>query len=348
MLKGAAARWLASRREELNRRFARARRRYPNLSSDLVNGMLEATLPGLAGDEPGADTLCESVYDLILFHAGRGSFALRPGLDVLLRESFPRLHAHLLERSTSLPARLSNAVENLAGRGLDMARGLGTLAAMVPDAKALLDAGALLAWRLGEARLREAALAAAGKLPAKALLFALGLPEWPEQASPLALLALSSDAWHAPAERLSASTLRDLATGASDATSLGAALVAEPPKSQPAEWKRVARLGDFAGLGGAFERPPLVLDGGDCHRFHVRSGEVFFLVHADVFGCVCRPTADPRLPVRVPGKRGRAPEPDTRLVGAGMTSFVEFANVLLVTYADSHRLHAFARTRTAC
>jgi hypothetical protein len=302
----------------------------------------------LAGDEPGADPLCESVYDLILFHAGRGGFALRPGLDVLLRESFPRLRAHLLRRATSLPARLSNAVENLAEHDVEMARGLGTLGGLVEDTDVLLDAGALLAWRLGEARLREAALAAADRIPAKALLFALGLREWPEQAAPLALLALSSDAWHTPTERLSAGTLRALATGASNVTSLGAALVADLPKPPPAAWRRVAQLGDFAGLGGSFERPPLLLDGGDAHRFSVRSGDAFFLVHADVFGCVCRSTTDPGLPARVLGKRGRGPEPDTRLVGAGMTSFVEFASVLLVTYADSHRLHVFAPTRAAC
>ncbi|HEY5283191.1 MAG TPA: hypothetical protein VIM14_10415, partial [Polyangia bacterium] len=112
-----------------------------------MTSMLAATLPGLAGEEPGADPLCESVYDLILFHAGRGSFALRPGLDVLVRESFPRLRAHLLRRATSLPARLSNAVENLAEHDVEMARGLGTLGELVEDADALLDAGALLAWR---------------------------------------------------------------------------------------------------------------------------------------------------------------------------------------------------------
>ena len=346
MIEGAAARWLASRREELNRRFARARRRYPNLSFELMMSMLEATLPQLAGDETGADTLCESVYDLILFHVGRGSFALRPGLDVLLRESFPRLRPHLLKRSTSFPARLSNAVENLAERGVEMAWGLGALGELIENTDVLLDAGALLAWRLGEARLREAALAAADRIPAKALLFALGLGEWPEQAAPLALLALSSDAWHAPAERLSASTLRALANGASNVTSLGAALVAAPPKPPPAAWQRVARLGDFAGLGGAFEQPPLLLDGGDAHRFHVRSGDAFFLVHADVFGCVCRPTTDPGLGLGIPGKCRRGPA--TRLLGAGVTSFVEFASVLLVTYADSHRIHVFAPTRATC
>jgi hypothetical protein len=310
--------------------------------------MLAATLPGLAGEEPGADPLCESVYDLILFHAGRGSFALRPGLDVLVRESFPRLRAHLLRRATSLPARLSNAVENLAEHDVEMARGLGTLGELVEDTDVLLDAGALLAWRLGEARLREAALAAAERIPAKALLFALGLNEWPEQAAPLALLALSSDAWHTPTERLSAHTLRTLATGTGDVTSLRAKLLADSPEGVPAQWQRVARLGDFAGLGGAFERPPLLLDGGDAYRFPVRSGDAFFLVYADVFGCVCRPTTDHGLPLAVPGQRGSHAELDRRLVGEGVTSFVRLPHVLIVTYADSHRLHVFAPVRTAC
>ena len=71
--------------------------------------------------------------------------------------TFPRLRRLLLARPTDLPAALSNAVENLGGRGLELARGLADLADQVAGGDELLDAGAVFAWRLGEARLRARA-----------------------------------------------------------------------------------------------------------------------------------------------------------------------------------------------
>ena len=359
MIEGAAARWLASRREELNLRFARACRRHPGLASETVRGMLEATLPALAGDEPGADAVCTAVYELVLLHAGRGGFAAQPGIELLLREVFPRLRPQLLARPTSLPARLSNAVEKLGVRGVEMARGLGMLGPLLPDADALLEAGAVLAWRLGEARLRKAALAAAVRLPARALAIALELVDWPEAAAPLALVALTADAWQPPSARVSAAALRAIAAGQADVATLATTLGC-PPVAQPSRWQGVARLGDFAGFGGAFDRPPLVLDGGDRHRFYVRSGEAGFVLHADAYGCVCRPVSDPGLAVRVPGDRQAssklAPRLDadgtlcvggerTKLAGPGATSYLALPDALIVTFADSHRVHVFAPWR---
>jgi hypothetical protein len=359
MIDGAAAGWLASRREELNRRFARACRRHPRLAPETVTGMLQATLPCLAGDEPGADALCLAVYDLVLLHAGRGGFALLPGIEVLLCEIFPRLRPHLLTRPTSLPAALSNAVENLGARGEEMAQGLGQLGPLLSNPDALLDAGAVLAWRLGETRLRTAALAAAAKVPARALAIALGISDWPDSAASLALAALQADAWQPPSARVSTPTLRAIAAGQADVAALLASL-GDPSVPPPAQWKDVARLGDFAGFGGSFERPPLVLDGGDRHRFHVRAGPACFVLSADAFGCVCRPAPDPDLPARVPGARrakdDRGPrlDPDgtlwlgiarAQLTGAGATSYLALPDALFVTFADSHRIHVFAPWR---
>jgi hypothetical protein len=313
----------------------------------------------LAGDEPGADAVCLAVYDLVLLHAGRGGFALLRGIEILLCETFPRVRPHLLARPTSLPGRLSNAVENLGVRGEELARGLGQLGPLLPDADALLDAGAVLAWRLGEARLRTAALAAAAKLPARALFIALGMTDWPETAASLALAALVADAWQPPIARVSASTLCGIAEGQSEVATLLAALgdPAVPPLSQ---WKEVARLGDFAGFGGSFARPPLILGGGDRYRIYVRSGEACFVLSADAFGCVCRPTPDPGLPARVPGDRrakdDQAPCLDSdgtlwfgaeraRPTGKGATSFLALPDALFVTFADSHRIHVLVPWR---
>jgi hypothetical protein len=324
MLTGRAADWLAARRQDLNARFVRARKRHPRLQGDEVKATVAAVLPALVGDEPRADAFCETVYDLILLHAGRGSFATQPGLGILLREVFPRLRPHLLARPSSLPQELSNAVENLGPRGADMARGLGALGALVSTPAELRDAGVVLAWRLGEARLRTAALAVAAKLPPSVVAAALGYADWPEAAIALAVAALSRDAWHAPEAHAQALV-----------PDAGAALHA------------VARLGDFAGLGGSFEQPPVLLAFGNRHRFYVRSGSACFAIDADAFGQVCRPVADPGVPIATPGRdaaklAARVPDSGERSHLAGATSLVVFDGVVAATSADSHRVRVFA------
>jgi len=150
------------------------------------------------------------VFDLILLHAGRGLLSLGPSpMRVLLSETFPLMRAQLLQRPLALPSELSNAVENLRAKGGEFARAIGTMAAQLqPDQ--IRDAGALLAWRLGEARLREQALSTASQLPNSVALVALGLEGWPAPTAPLALAALIGDAWCHPRERVRPQTLLQL------------------------------------------------------------------------------------------------------------------------------------------
>src|SRR5262245_60028499 len=148
MIAGPVRDWLAARRHDLNGRFRLAQRRFPRLSAETVFPLCRELLPPLAGTgEAGSAELLASVYELILLHAGRGTLAPEnggsPALNELLRVTFPRLRPLLLARPSDLPAALSNAVENLGGRGLDMARGLAELGTAGDD---LLDAGAVLAW----------------------------------------------------------------------------------------------------------------------------------------------------------------------------------------------------------
>src|SRR5262249_29505209 len=196
----------------LNSRFRVARRRFPQLEAHAVLALGRELLPPL----PPEPELLSAVYDLLLLHAGRvtltpdGSGSV-PGLAVLLREAFPSLAPLLLDAPRSLPGALSNAVENLGRRGPDFARRLPAVAAGLTRAAQLLDAGVVLAWRLGDARCRAAALDAAGRLPPKSLLAALGLASWPEPAAPLAIAALAADGWRDPATLFGKKTLAAIA-----------------------------------------------------------------------------------------------------------------------------------------
>ncbi len=363
MITGPAAQWLQARREELNHRFEQARRRHANLAPERVLSALESILPPLAGGE-GEDALLSAVYDLVLLHVGRDAFGAQPGLAVLLREAFPRLRSLLAERPSFLPAALSNAVERMGPRGEDLARALATVGPRVSSAQQLSEAGALLAWRLGETRLREAALAAADSLPARAVLEALELADWPDAAAPLAVACLRANAWLPPREAVSAETLKRVAAGASLDRLLTSLRSGPAPL---ATWRLVGRAGDFSGFGGAFDLPPVVLDGGDRHHFHLQCHDAFFLVEADCFGWRCQSEPTPSLPLRSPVASGRVRQLVTRIAGgaslrmdgtltigteearfealAGASAFAVVPGAVAATHPDSHRLRVVAARR---
>jgi len=364
MISGPAARWLEARREALNARFEQARRRHPGLAPEVVLGALDSILPPLAGGE-GDEALLSAVYDLVLLHVARGAFGAQPGLGVLLRETFPRLRPLLAEQPGFLPAALSNAVERMGPRGGDLARGLAAVGPLVTSARQLLDAGALLAWRLGEARAREAALAVAGSLPARAALEALGLEGWPDGAAALAVEVLRVDAWQTPREAVSSRTLERVAEGAPIEPLVAALRSSCPPL---AAWRLVGRAGGFSGFEGSFHVPPVVLDGGDRHRFHVRCDGEFFLVEADCFGWRCRPQPDPGLPVCSPAGAGKVKRLVSRITAggtslqldgaltlgkeqarfeelAGASAYAVASGAVAATHPDSHRIRVVAARR---
>lgn len=278
---GQTADWLAANRDTLNDRFRKAARRWPGLSPQAVLDDLARLLPPLEGREPGTGELLHAAFDLVLLHAGRGTRTL-PGVDALLTRTLPALRSVLVERPGSLPGALSNAVENLGFRAPAFASALPALGA--PDADTLLAAGTLLAWRLGFAPLRDAALATAGCLPPAVALRALDLAGWPEAALPVVLAGLRACAWVPPRRRLTPATLDELARGGDPGPLL--ARIATPAQGC---WTVVSRVGAFAGLDGDFLAPPRCLPGGDTHRIRVRSAEDVFRVEADAFGWTCHP-----------------------------------------------------------
>jgi hypothetical protein len=244
-----------------------------------------------------------------------------------------------------------------------LAHAFAELGPAVETPEALLDAGALAAWRLGEARLRAPALARAGALPPRAVLAALSLASWPDAAAPLALRALASDGWRRPEEVFSGPTLEALAREPRRAASLEARF--ESRRASPLSWWTVAaRVGDFTGFGGVFDAPPLVLDAAapDRHTFFVTVGDEPWRVVGDCYGCVCRreeshPDASvrPALGTSVP-KSARsaiaasgatllsdgtltANDQTCRILAlAGASAFTLREDVLAASRVDSHRL----------
>ena len=346
MIRGPAAEWLASRREELNGSFERARRRWPRLEGAAFGARLEEFLPPLAPFDRGDGALLGKVYDLLLLHAGREAFGRHPALVPLFGEVLPALGPHL-RASPSLAASLSNAVEGAGARALELARAFATLGPLTEGPAQLLDAGAVAAWRLGQARLRSAALRVAKGLPSRALLVALDLADWPEAAAPLAVASLEADGWRPPREAISSATLKALRTASPGEVARMAGALATPQPAPLALWEVAGRAGDFSGFGGPFDGPPELLSASGRHAFHVASAGEAFLVEADVFGWrVRRVTAPFPAGGEAPAEVRVAPDGTVSLGKeralfprlAGTTSCVPFPRGAACALRQSHRL----------
>ncbi len=302
-ISGSARDWLASRREELNARFKLARRRFGKLDAQAVLALNAELLPPLAdGGAAGSDELLSEIFDLVILHAGRGllSSGVSP-MRTLLSETFLRLKPLLLKHPRQLPSALSNAVENLGAKGGEFARGMSAMAAALQSADQVRDAGAVLAWRLGEARLREYALNAAAALPNSVLLEALDLGGWPAVTAPLALAALNDDTWIHPRERVRPTLLLQLGSASPQKIAETGSKLSAGTAAAWANMRFCGTCGEFEGYGGNFFEPPKLLNAGknaQRHRFFVRSGEINYRIDADVFGWVCRPDPTCDFPIQ--------------------------------------------------
>ncbi len=350
MIQGPAAEWLASRREELNGRFERARRRWPRLEGGSFAARLAQFLPPLAELDRGDGALLSSVFDLVLLHSGRDAFGRHPALGTLLGETLPALGTHLRAAPSlapSLVASLSNAVEGAGARAPELARVFASLGPLVGNPAQLLDAGAVAAWRLGLARLRGAALRVAKGLPGRAVLVALDLADWPDAAAPLAVAALETDGWRPPREAISTATLKALRTASPGEVAKRAEALARPQPAPLALWAVAGRAGDFSGFGGPFDAPPELLAASGRHAFHAASAGEAFLVEADAFGWKARRVTAPfpasrEAPSDVKVGRDGAVSlgKERRVVPllAGTTSYSPFPRGVACALSHSHRL----------
>jgi hypothetical protein len=255
VIDGPAADWLTRNRNGLNQRIRLARHQGGRPDSALLSAWLHRLLPQLCAKQAG-DAVIQAAFDLVLLLAAQSrlpAIALA-GSDAQgrLLDTVPEL-APALNARPELLAAFSNAAGNLGSSGLAFAAALPALAAACPVER-LLEAGAVLAWRLGEPRLRQRALAIAATLPSAAAAVALDVPG-PQLAE--AIAQLNANAWRRP--------------------------------GRPG----LAQIGDFTGFGGPFAVPPLLLGSSQGHGLHVQCGAVRHRIIADTFGWRCLPDADP-------------------------------------------------------
>ncbi|MEM0961728.1 MAG: hypothetical protein AAGK21_04190 [Bacteroidota bacterium] len=320
---------LAADRQRVNAQFEAARARRPGLDgaavldalADLV-GPLAEEAEVVGGETVGA--VLDALVPLVLETVGRGEVEGTPAGQAWAR-ALHGCRAHVVRSPRRVARALLQAVRRLARTdGADAVRWadrLASLADHAPTAGALLDAGAVLAWREGMARLRTGALRVAASLPPPLALAALGVPDAPTDALPRVLDSLYADPWLAPVEAL---------RQRSEATGLQIRAV----------------CGGFAGFGGPFVRPPELAT--DARGVVATDGDRWWRLHADVFGAAFQridapgPATPSPVPMLTNGRvswRGHTADfPQL----AGRPGAVATDEMLAVVIPQSHRVAVIA------
>lgn len=332
-LTGPFARELEAGRDRFNAKFAEARRQRPRLDSaaflEVLAGSVAPVVDAVHAAAPDRTALAaEALYDLALDLTGQdllGPAARSAPVAAGWLALLPRLGRFLAEAPRSVASAITNALYNLAhapgARPDEWTGRMLALADHCPDAKRLLIAGQVAAWRAGMAHYRAGALDLCRTLPLPIARVALGLPAEPEPLDSL-IQALTADPWLKP-EMLghSSPVARSLSI--------------------------VARAGAFRGFGGLFLRPPLVACAGE--HFLVSDGEDSWLLAADACGATFHrmsgvPTTSAPSPFTL-GKDGvvRAAGRSKRFTElAEPTSHAGNATTLAVTTALSHSVFLVA------
>lgn len=278
----AFAGFLRNARDELNARFAEARRLRPDLDGEAFAAFLRDTVDPLvravdAAAPAYAVDVARAGYELGLELVGQG-LAGPAGREPAIERGWREIGTAAAGLLAAAPERVLSAVGNAlhqlaatpGARPAEWTLAMRTLAPRCADADAILTLGQVAAWRAGMAHYRAGALAAADRLPHDLALAAVraSSSDWPETRRRLA-----ADPWF------------------------------DPSAPAPVAGVRVvARAGAFRGFGGLFVEPPVAVVAGE--HFLVRSGDECWLLTADAFGATFhRATAEERAnprPTAVP------------------------------------------------
>jgi hypothetical protein len=178
---------LAANRERYNARFRLAKHRAKQLDANaFLQHLKDSVGPAVdAAAAHGADPLVvtDALVDL--------AFATHGKPPAGLRQLLPELGKFVAQAPRRIPVAMANALHHLepGGDAPGWVASMIAIAPLVETTEALLDAGAVAAWRHGLAVLRTSALTTAKRVPPEVLTAILGSSDVDE-----------ADPWRAPGE----------------------------------------------------------------------------------------------------------------------------------------------------
>jgi hypothetical protein len=269
-LTGPLAESLERQRVTLNARFAAAQKGGARIDGEAFLSHLGQTVDPIiravaAAFAEKVDAVTAALYDLSLGLIATnvlGPQTCCPPVVEAWRRLLPALPRLVAREPARVAASVTNAVHNVAATpGARPEEWIGWAIEAAPrlaDTQALLDCGAVFAWRAGLVKCRDGAIDTARRMEPSLASRALGLPDGTTPAALSKVLdRLAGDHWVTPADAL-----------------------ADKPRPEPI--RIAARVGAFRGFGGPFIRPPTVrtVDG----QIIVDDSEFSWRLTADVFG----------------------------------------------------------------
>jgi hypothetical protein len=333
----AFVRALEEQRDALNARFALRMRGGSRIDGGAFLRHLQQAVAPLVGQvhallpERTAGALA-ALYDvsLDLFAASLlGPEAKMPWVGRVWSDLLPAAPSLIARDAQQVAGCLSNAAFQIAGqRGARPEEWLARMQQVAPHCHStseLLEAGKVAAWQAGMVQYRAAALAAAEALRPPLAALALGLHAETPPAEISAILArLRQHVW--------------LTASAAAAGKLEAAIAS------------VGTAGAFAGLGGLFQRPPLVSTDGQ--QLLVTDGHSHWELIADAYGAWLRRETAPAKATKSARAAGIAVERGGLIRWgehslaqphlAQATSFAACGQTLAVTIPTSHHVFLFS------
>lgn len=324
---------LAAGRDRYNAMFEAARARHDALEGANVLAVLAETIAPLA-DQDNASTMLDGLYPIVLDATGRawiGPSARQPEVGAAWRTALAGCRHQLKAEPSRLATALLKALRTLAdtpaAQLLRWADRLAGLSELADSTDALLDAGAVLAWREGLVRLRTAALRASSRLNPTLALSALGVDTSRTPAELMtALSQLEADPWLTPEQAV------------------------EPP-GRRAELAVQTVCGGFRGFDGPFLAPPTLV--ASSRGIVASDGDRWFRLHADVFGTAferisdfdAESTTEYHPSIQPDGTVWWNGRKQTFLELASAPSAASTATTLAVVIPESHRIALIAPVR---
>lgn len=268
---------LKKNREEINKQVDIARQKNPRIDYNAIKYGLKHVFEPLFSlfeidDMKKLEDIFEFVFDLFLYAVSKRYYAL-PGknitsirMELLFEQLLPLIPEILAKSPTSSIGRLINAGENLRDKSEEFYRRLIKVAKVgCLNSDNLANVGIIIAWSVGETRLRQSALKILEKLNPDLIVTLLDLDKIPRSITinfaPYISTILEYNKWRSLNKPFSEKFMKLIQNGQIVSQDLIENEIKGSGIITTSKLKILNDVGGFYGFGGGFKTPPRIIWG---------------------------------------------------------------------------------------